>query len=264
MTGSQNFDDLEVPPDRPDVGASSLGHMPAGPWAFDESVTEVFDDMLQRSIPQYDVMRATIALLARDFIRSGELVVDLGASSGAGIAPLVEEERGRKSGAPARFVAIECSPSMLKELRERFAAPGDLGLVTVLDHDLRQGLPDLGGPASLILSVLTLQFVPMEYRQQVIRSAYQALAPGGAMILVEKVLGTSAALDTQFAGHYLDYKRRNGYSAEEIDRKRLSLEGVLVPVTARWNEEMLQHAGFSQIDCFWRWMNFAGWLALKN
>ena len=34
---------------------------------------------------------------------------------------------------------------------------------------------------------------------------------------------------------HLEMKRRKGYSQEEIDRKRLSLEGVLVPVTAKWN-----------------------------
>lgn len=153
---------------------------------------------------------------------------------------------------------------MLTELRRRFASSDGARLVTVIDHDLRLGLPDLDEQASLVLSVLTLQFVPMEYRQQVIRAAYEALAPGGAMIVVEKVLGSSASIDSQFVRHYLDSKMRNGYSAEEVDRKRLSLEGVLVPVTARWNEEMLQHAGFSQIDCFWRWLNFAGWLALKN
>jgi len=243
---------------------SSLGHVPSGRWTFDDSVTAVFDDMLQRSIPQYEVMRATVHILARDFIRSGKLVVDLGASSGEGIAPLVQDEAARGSAAPARFVAIECSPAMLTELRQRFVSSDGTGLVTIVDHDLRSGLPDLGEEASLILSVLTLQFVPMEYRQQLIQAAYEALAPGGAMILVEKVLGSGAWLDKQFVRHYLDNKMLNGYSAEEVDRKRLSLEGVLVPVTARWNEDMLQRAGFSEIDCFWRWLNFAGWLAVKN
>lgn len=31
--------------------------MPAGPWQFDQQVTDAFDDMLQRSIPQYNAMR---------------------------------------------------------------------------------------------------------------------------------------------------------------------------------------------------------------
>ena len=69
-----------------------------------------------------------------------------------------------------------------------------------------------------------------------------------------------------FAGYkvtgYFSYE--NGYSAEEIERKRLSLEGVLVPVTARMNEDLLRSAGFDQVDCFWRWANFAGWLAIRD
>ena len=51
---------------------------------------------------------------------------------------------------------------------------------------------------------------------------------------------------------------------EEINRKRFALEGVLVPVTARWNEELLNGAGFRQVDSIWRWMNFAGWVAIKE
>ena len=62
--------------------------------------------------------------------------------------------------------------------------------------------------------------------------------------------------------HYHQLKKHNGYSDELIERKRLSLEGVLVPVTARWNEELLRSAGFTQVDCFWRWMNFSAWVGV--
>ena len=83
-------------------------------------------------------------------------------------------------------------------------------------------------------------------------------------MLVEKILGATADLDAQMVSRYYALKGANGYSPEQIERKRLSLEGVLVPVTARWNEELLRMAGFTQVDCFWRWMNFAGWLAVKE
>ena len=78
------------------------------------------------------------------------------------------------------------------------------------------------------------------------------------------MLGSDAELDELFVELYQQMKRENGYTQEEIDRKRLSLEGRLVPVTGRWNEEMLLRAGFDRVDCFWRWMNFAGWIALRE
>jgi tRNA (cmo5U34)-methyltransferase len=63
---------------------------------------------------------------------------------------------------------------------------------------------------------------------------------------------------------YYNLKRHHGYTEEQIERKRLSLEGALVPVTAAWNEELLKGAGFAQVDCFWRWMNFGAWIAIKD
>ena len=45
---------------------------------------------------------------------------------------------------------------------------------------------------------------------------------------------------------YYQLKLDNGYDQEDIDRKRLSLEGVLVPMTASQNEQMLRLEGFRQ------------------
>ena len=78
------------------------------------------------------------------------------------------------------------------------------------------------------------------------------------------ILGATCELDAMFTETYLAMKAANGYGREEIDRKRHSLEGVLVPVSAAWNQELLRSAGFSQVDSFWRWMNFCGWVALKE
>jgi tRNA (cmo5U34)-methyltransferase len=82
-------------------------------------------------------------------------------------------------------------------------------------------------------------------------------------MLVEKVVGETKDSDELITGRYLKFKSEQGYSHEEIERKRLSLEGVLVPMTAHFNEEMLKSAGFRSVECFWRWANFCGWVALK-
>ena len=73
-----------------------------------------------------------------------------------------------------------------------------------------------------------------------------------------------AEIDDALAGLYYALKAANGYSYDDIERKKLSLEGVLVPLTCQANEDYLSGAGFAHLDCFWRWCNFAGWLALKE
>jgi tRNA (cmo5U34)-methyltransferase len=112
--------------------------------------------------------------------------------------------------------------------------------------------------------VLTLQFTPIDYRQRILHDVFRHTVPGGALILVEKILGASTGLGAMMIDLYHAHKTGNGYSVEEVERKRLALEGVLVPVTARWNEELLSGAGFDEVDCFWRWMNFCGWVAVKG
>jgi tRNA (cmo5U34)-methyltransferase len=235
----------------------SLGHLPGGPWAFDDEVTQVFDDMLERSIPHYATMRGLVFELGRQFLAAGGTVVDLGCSRGGALAPFVATFGDR-----ATYVGVEVSRPMLDACRKRFASHIAAGNMSLFDLDLRAGYPDV--EATLTLSVLTLQFVPIEHRPRIVRDVYDHTTPGGAFVLVEKVLGRSAKTDQLMRDLYYDVKRANGYGDEEIERKRLSLEGVLVPVASAWNEDLLARGGFDDIECFWRCLNFAAWIAIKR
>jgi len=231
--------------------------MPEGKWEFGEEVSASFDDMLERSIPQYDVMRKACTDLAMKFMKEGTPVIDMGCSRGEALAPLVFEK-----GAHNHFIGLEISEPMLKAARERFKGYIECSVVSIQNHDLRYpGLPTK--EASVILAILTIQFTPIEYRLRILRDVYNSLMPGGAFIFVEKVLGNTAEINDVQVESYYQLKANNGYSQDQIERKRLSLEGVLVPLTANVNEQFLNAAGFQMIDCFWRWMNFAGWLAIK-
>jgi tRNA (cmo5U34)-methyltransferase len=241
------------------MSESSVKHVPVGEkWEFDAGVVDVFPDMLERSIPQYEVMRQSVLDVAASFLDrlSGD-VVDLGSSRGDAVAELVERSRADRG-----FWAIEQSEPMLDVLRHRF---GGRENVNVRGWDLRDSEQRAwSSGASVTLSVLTLQFVPINYRQGIIRDVFRKLAPGGAFVLVEKVIGATAEHDALMVETYHALKGANGYGSEEIERKRRALEGVLVPVTAEWNEDLLRQAGFRAVDCFWRWMNFAGWVAIRD
>lgn len=239
--------------------------IPRSRWVFDEEVTRAFNDMLERSIPQYEVMRAVVHDIAIAFLeaegvgaRKSPLVVDLGCSRGEAIAMLLETLRVRRL--DARFVGLDLSAPMVDAARQRFVDEPDVEVVRL---DLRAGYPRVT-PAQVTLAILTLQFIPIEYRQSVLKRVYEHTTKGGCFILVEKVLGQTAQLDDVMVSRYLDMKRANGYSEEEIIRKRLALEGVLVPITASWNEQLLTRAGFEAVDCVWRWMNFAAWAAIRT
>lgn len=226
-------------------------------WQFDRNVTDVFENMLARSIPEYGTMRALVFDLGATLVRPGTAIIDIGCSKGDALAPFV-----RQFGTANRYIGVELSETMLEAARHRFAAPIDQGIVDIRHLDLRAEYPP--EMASLTLAVLTLQFTPIEYRKRIMQRIASHTVPGGGLILVEKVLGSSAALEDLFTCRYYKHKAAHGYTTEQIERKRLALEGVLVPVAARWNEDLLREAEFNQVECFWRWCNFAGWIAIKN
>lgn len=225
--------------------------LPSGKWEFNKEVTDVFDEMLERSIPDYSGMRETTTELAVQFAQPGSYVVDLGCSRGAALKPLYSV-----LGDSVSYAGIEISEPM------RDAAVTEIPFADILSTDLRHDYPDLD--ASVVLSVLTLQFIPIEYRQKITQNVYDSLRPGGAFLLVEKILGRDSFTNELFIETYLKRKGANGYTQEQINRKRESLEGVLVPVNDVWNEDLLKLAGFKHVECYWRHLNFAAWIGFKE
>jgi tRNA (cmo5U34)-methyltransferase len=228
-----------------------------GAWEFDAEVTAAFDDMLERSIPGYRLMRELTTNLAAHYAQDGTYVVDLGCSRGAALAPVID-----KLGARNKYVGVEVSQPMREAATQNLQPWINAGLLTIIDQDLRDGYPTR--PTSVTLSVLTLMFTPIEYRHRILKDAYEQTLPGGALILVEKVLGSDYACDELLKSQYYAMKGLNGYTPEQINTKRRSLEGVLVPVTEAMNVELLRAAGFEHVDCYWKALNFGAWVAIKG
>ena len=240
--------------------------VPKEKWEFDGDVTAAFDDMLRRSIPQYSVMRETVLAVGSKIAIRKTAIVDLGASRGEAIAPFISH-----FGAYNTYHCVEVSPPMLEVLRTRFASydgssdPFGKPLIQIHEVDLRDRKKYPPVYASLTLAVLTLMFTPINYRPQILKSIYDWTVRGGGTIIVEKVLGETSTVEDLLTGVYHDYKvARGGYSDEDVERKKLSLEGVLVPLPAEYTERMIRAAGFESVECIWRWMNFAAWVALKR
>ncbi|EOH0855381.1 methyltransferase domain-containing protein [Salmonella enterica subsp. enterica serovar 50:k:e,n,x,z15] len=124
------------------------------------------------------------------------------------------------------FIGIDNSPEMLEKCRAKFEQLHSGRSSHFLCHDLREmNLPE---NLSVVSILLTLMFVRPLHRRDVLSAIYQGLNPGGALILVEKVVCDSPDLNRQFIKYYYDMKRRHGYSELEISQKREALENVLM------------------------------------
>jgi len=223
---------------------------------FGEKTAAVFDDMLHRSVPYYDEIQRMLAHLAADFAVEGTAVYDLGCSTGTTLERIGNLLDGRS----VRLVGIDLSEEMLAIARDKLAAAG------FQDVELRcQNLDTEFGidGASVVLLVLTLQFIRPLNRERTLQTVFDGLNEGGCALLVEKVLGMNSTLNRLFIEHYYDMKRRNGYSELEIAQKREALENVLVPYRLDENEALLRKVGFRSVDVFFKWYNFCGLVAVK-
>jgi tRNA (cmo5U34)-methyltransferase len=225
---------------------------------FGADTAAVFDDMLERSVPYYREIQRMVGELVGDFVQDGTSIYDMGCSTATTIlhvANCIPE------GKQARFVGIDSSQDMLDIARRKIELSGIDHPVDLKCADLNDGVSVQG--ASVVLFLLTLQFVRPLYRERLLRTVQQGMEKGGCLVLVEKVLGEDSTLNRLFIEHYYAMKKRNGYSELEIAQKREALENVLVPYRLQENLTLLEEVGFSATDVFFKWYNFCGIIAVK-
>ncbi len=231
----------------------------AGGFVFDEAVAAVFDDMLHRSVPYYDEQQRMLVEMARAFWRSGTCVYDLGCSTATTLLNVARALDGS-----ARFVGYDNAPSMLERAARKVAEHGLADRVDLRLGDLNDITPADLDDASVVTMCWTLQFVQPLHRDRLVRAIHDALAPGGALIVTEKVLAGDSSVARFFIEAYHGLKRRNGYSESEIARKRDALEHVLVPFRIEDNRELFRRNGFTTVETFFQWYNFVGFLCVKG
>jgi tRNA (cmo5U34)-methyltransferase len=227
---------------------------------FGAKTAEVFEDMLERSIPMYREIQRMLGELAAEFAIDGTNVYDLGCSNGITLETLGAAIAG--AGKDVRLVGVDYSQAMLDKAAQRFAAVEDRRKPALVLADLNERC-DIEN-ASVVVLNLTLQFVRPLYRDRLVQSICHGLREGGCLIMVEKVLGNDSLFNRLFIKFYYDMKRRNDYSDTEIAQKREALENVLIPYRIDENFELLKRNGFGSVDVFFKWYNFAGLVGVKT
>lgn len=226
-------------------------------FVFNRQVVEVFDDMVQRSVPFYqEVQRMTIELV-KSFVQPNTNIYDLGCSTGTTLHALCKN----LSEEQVQFIGIDNSEEMLKQVKEKLEAEKCSHRCALEFGDLNKEISISN--ASVVIMNWSLQFVRPLNRDKLIHTIHNGLVDGGCVICNEKILGHSSLLNRLYIDFYYDLKQRLGYSKLEISQKREALENVLVPYRIDENITLFERSGFSMTDVFFRWYNWAGIIAIK-
>jgi len=226
-------------------------------FKFGSSVANVFDDMVNRSVPFYGEIQRMVAELSAAHAIPGTKVYDLGCSTGTtmiGMNAMIAEE--------IAFVGVDDSPEMLEKCHSKLQEARFTRHVDLVCEDLNKSVTIHN--ASVVVLCLTLQFVRPIFRQRLLTQIVDGLVPGGVLILVEKILAEESSFNRDFIEYYYNYKRRNQYSEMEISQKREMLENVLIPYKLSENIHLLRECGFAHCEVFFKWYNFSALIATKQ
>jgi tRNA (cmo5U34)-methyltransferase len=232
----------------------------ASDFEFNEKVAEVFDDMISRSVPFYVDQQAMIREIGRKFAIKNTNICDLGCSTATTLINLCQVVDDS-----IVLIGYDNSMPMINRAKQKIKEHGFDHRIALRYCDLNGDVSDLNlENASMITMCWTLQFVRPLKRDNLIKAIYNGLVQDGVLVVTEKVLTNTSHMNRFFIDFYYDYKKRQGYSNEEIQNKREALENVLVPYRREENLEMFIRNGFEIVETFFQWYNFAAFLCVKK
>lgn len=226
-------------------------------FEFNDRVVEVFDDMLDRSIPFYqDVIQISAQLLDKS-LTHGDFIYDLGCATGT---TLLQFSRLLKT-RDLHYVGIDNSQPMLDKARLKAEIYSKNEKLSFINGDITTfNRPGIG----CIVLNYTLQFIRPLQRETFLQRLFECLRPGGVILLSEKIISHDGKLNRDFIDIYYEYKKSKGYSELEIAKKREALENVLIPFSIEENKKMLENSGFSSVETYFQYLNFASFIGIKS
>lgn len=224
-------------------------------FRFDQSVADVFQDMIERSVPGYGLVLQLIGVLAEKYGQTGTRAYDLGCSLGASTLQL---RRHLPEG--CHVVGVDNSKAMVSRCTANLSRDHSAASYEILLEDLRETTIE---NASIVILNFTLQFVPDEERKNILARICEGLKVGGILLLAEKVKFEDASKQALMTTLHHDFKKQHGYSDLEISQKRAALENVLIPNTEAQHKQRMYDAGFSVVEQCMRCLNFSTFIGIK-
>lgn len=240
-------------------------------FEFDEEVSAIFENMAERSIPMYaEVHRLNAAIIQRhknSTRHAGPYVIwDIGGSTGMAAKVLMERlgAYAPQGMAEVAYHVIDVSNPMLMKVEEK--------LPWVVCHHLDitqegwENTPGLPQPDCVLLNYV-VQFVKPPYKAPIVKTVVRALRPRGLFLLAQKETSkenNAGIVPVAMDEEYIQFRRDNGYSQEEIDLKTRALKNSMWLVTKQTTLTMLYEAGFSTVYETTRWCQFASYACTKT
>ncbi len=222
-------------------------------WSFGGQVFKNFDNHINKSIPLYKWSHDIGLNVSDFFLPNGNTFYDLGCSTGIFINSLAKRHKEKN----IKIFGIDEIKQMVSQSKKTNKKFKNVQIKTGDITKIKFEKPNF------ISSFYTIQFIRPSQRQKLINKIYKSLIWGGCFLFFEKVRAPDARFQDMTTTMYNDFKLNQGFNEKEILNKTKSLKGVLEPFSSKANNQLLKRAGFKDIMCIFKFINFEGLLAIK-
>jgi SAM-dependent methyltransferase len=166
-------------------------------------------------------------------------VLDLGTGDGRLLARL-QRERPHFRG-----VGLDVSKLMLNAARARFEGEEQIELV---EHDMINPLPKLGR-FDAVVSSMAIHHLEHDRKRELYAEVFEVLEPGGVFANFEHVASPTQRLHIAFFAAISEPLEHEDPSDRLLD--------VATQLAYLWE------AGFTDVDCYWKWLEMALLIGVK-
>jgi len=211
-----------------------------------------YDRNRRQVIPCFDEFYGTLIRIIP--FRSDETFrfLDLGAGTGLVSAMILNVFPD------AEGSLLDISEAMLERARERFSERKNISF-HVMDYDTS----DLPDKYDLIASAMSIHHLSHAGKRDLFQKIYHALNPGGAFVHAELARGATESAEQIYQEHWRNHLNQIGLSQQELDLiyQRMAYDR---PAPLEDQLKWLKEAGFIDIDCFYKYYNFAVYMGRKQ
>ncbi|MEK3912240.1 class I SAM-dependent methyltransferase [Paenibacillus sp. FSL H7-0331] len=216
-----------------------------------DAVANEYDQQRRQLIPCFDEFYG-MALSLTESHKQTPRILDLGAGTGLFSRMVLQKYPS------AHLTLMDLSDQMLEGARRRFREEDHVQYI-VGDYS-SYIFPE---SYDIIVSSLSIHHLTHPAKRQLFATVYQLLNSDGVFVNADQVQGNTPAIDQYHKQRWLAHINNSGLSRESIDA---SVERRKLDINAKLGEqiEWLEQAGFTDVDCMYKYLDFAVFFGKKS
>ena len=232
--------------------------MSADVWK-QRDVAAAFLDERSLIIPDRPRQLEVLLRVFRFMSRPPRRILDLGAGDGLLLGAVLEAYP------EASGVAVDFSPLMLEQAKQRLANFGTRAITREADLQSPAWLKTVEGPFDAVVSGFAIHHLTHERKRIIYQEIYDLVTQGGLFLNSEHVASATPFVEKMFDDAMTDhlYQRRRelgeNVSAEEVRRAFMERPDRAANIleTVEKQCHWLCEIGFRDVDCFWKYFELA-------